>query len=203
MTDRPTSNETDRRIGDVARLGVVEAVDLAAGRCTVRVGDLVSGPIPWIAPRAGATRIWSPPSPGEQVLLLCEDGDLALGVALSGVFSTANPAPTDADVFHARFADDAVIVYDPAAHTLEATLPAGGVITLTAPGGVTLNTDASVTVNAPAGVDCNGDLRVAGQIHATGDIASDGDVKAGPITLKTHKTAGVQPGGGVSGFPTP
>jgi phage gp45-like len=40
-------------------------------------------------------------------------------------------------------------------------------------------------------------------IHSTGDITSDGDIKAGGISLKLHKTSGVVPGSGQSGVPVP
>lgn len=220
MSEQPASNETDRRIGDVARFGRVTSVDLAGGLCTVACGDIESGPIPWIAGRAGSTRVWSPPTVGEQVMLLCEDGDLGLGAALLGVFSNASPAPADADIFHAEFEDEAVISYDPSAHALKVILPAGATVEITAPGGLTINAEDGVTVNAAQGATINadagvtiaaagggvaitGDVTVDGKIDATGDVTTTADVKAGPISLKTHKTLGVTTGGGTSGLPTP
>ena len=49
-------------IGDTVRKGTIESVDLAAATCRVRVGEIVTGDIPWFAPRAGDTRVWSPPT---------------------------------------------------------------------------------------------------------------------------------------------
>ncbi len=60
-----------RLFGNLLQLGAVESVDLAHATCRVRVGDLVTGDLPWLTPRADATRVWSPPLAGEQVLLLC------------------------------------------------------------------------------------------------------------------------------------
>jgi phage baseplate assembly protein V len=50
-------------------------------------------PIRWIERRAGRTRTWSPPSQGEQVVLLCPGGEIGAAVALRGLFSSACPAP--------------------------------------------------------------------------------------------------------------
>lgn len=203
MTDEAALNETDRRIGDLVRLGRVASVDLAARRCTVEIGDITSGPVRWKAERSGKTRKSSPPSVGEQAILLSPDGEIGLGVALVGIESDEFPGPDDQDRDYTVYVDGAVIMYDPTVHRLEVTLPAGGVAEITAPGGVIINAESGVTVNANAGVDVNGDLRVTGKISATGDISTDADVKAGPITLKTHKTSQVQPGTGVGGPPVP
>jgi phage baseplate assembly protein gpV len=47
-----------------------------------------------------------------------------------------------------------------------------------------------------------GDLIVTGKVTASDDISSTGgDVKAGSISLKTHKTTGITPGSGLSGVP--
>ncbi len=53
----------------------------------------------------------------------------------------------------------------------------------------------SVTINAPNGANINGNLKVKGSVTATEDIT------AGTISLKNHKTTGVQTGSGVSGVP--
>jgi hypothetical protein len=54
-----------------------------------------------------------------------------------------------------------------------------------------------VTITAPAGLTINADVVVNGKVTTTGDV------KAGTISLQTHKQAGVTPGGGTSGVPTP
>lgn len=76
-------------------------------------------------------------------------------------------------------------------------------ITLTAPEiilnseNVEINASTSFTVNSPQS-NFSGKITAAQDIETTG-----GDVKAGAITLKTHKTSGVTPGGGTSGVPVP
>lgn len=173
------AGEASPQMGDMIRLGTVAAVDLAAARCTVQTGDILTDWIPWLAPRAGATRIWSPPSVGEQVLLLSAEGSAESAVALLGIYSDAKPAPDNSLNELIRFSDGAQISYDPAAHALVATLPAGGTAAITAPGGITIT----------------GDVLVNGKLTATNDVL------AGSISLKTHKHGGVQAGGAQTGVP--
>lgn len=178
-------SDNRRLIGNMQRLGTIASVDLAQGTVRVAVGDLLTGDLPWITGRAGGTRLWSPPSVGEQVLLLCPEGDDDSGIVLPGVYSDANPAPADDDAPAIHFADGAVIRYDPAAHQLSATLPDGGIAQITAPGGIKLV----------------GDVEITGKVHVTGDVTGDADIKAGSISLKSHKHGQVQAGGAQSGAP--
>lgn len=188
MMDAP---DPQKLIGDVLRLGTVETVDLAQATCTVRVGDMVTGDIPWIAPRAGSARIWCPPSIGEQVLLICPEGDMLAGMALGGLFFDARPAPASTDSFHAAFDDGAWIDYEPVHHTLTVNLPNGGTAAIYAPGGLTIT--GPVTIKGP--------VRVEDDLRATGTITGDTDVKGGGKSLKDHKHTAVQAGGAVSGPP--
>ncbi|MBO9710680.1 MAG: phage baseplate assembly protein V [Caulobacter sp.] len=167
------------------RLGVVAQLDLAAARCSVSITqDLVTGPIPWLA-FAGGLSVWAPPSIGEQVLVLCPEGDIASAIAVRGIFSDSNPPPASTAIFHAKMADGSIIAYDPAAHALTATLVAGG----------------SAAIVAPGGVAITGDVTITGNVAVTGKVTATDDVKAGAISLKTHKHGGVQAGGAISGVP--
>lgn len=178
-------NDPRRLIGNLMRLGTIDSIDLAQGTVRVRVGELLTGDIPFAAPRAGAVRIWSPPSVGEQVLLFCPEGDIAAGIILGALYSDAHPAPTSDGTFLIDFADGTRISYDPQAHKLAIALGASGAAEITAPGGVTLNAD--VTLN--------------GTLDATGKITSADDVVGGGKSLTKHKHLAVQPGSGVSGTP--
>jgi hypothetical protein len=46
-----------------------------------------------------------------------------------------------------------------------------------------------------------GSQLVQGSSHSTGDFSTEADVKAGDISLKNHKTSGVQSGGSTSEHP--
>lgn len=169
---------------DLIRFGSVKSVDLASGTCVVEIGDPQEGaietpPVKWRAGRAGKTRMWSPPSVGEQVLLLCPGGDLAAAVTVPGVYSSAYPANGDSLTEILEFGDGAVLSYDTVAHVLVATLPEGGTAQITAPGG----------------------LSITGDVTITGTVTVSEDVTAGGISLKNHVHGGVQAGGTSTGAP--
>lgn len=178
-------NDPRRLIGNLMRLGTIESLDLAQATGRVRVGELVTDDLPLVAPRAGAVRIWSPPSIGEQVLLLCPEGDIQAGVILGALFCDAHAAPADDTRFVIDFDDGTRLTYDREAHRLTVLIGAGGTAEITAPGGLTLNAD--VTIN--------------GTLDATGKITSADDVIGGGKSLKGHKHLQVQPGSGISGVP--
>ena len=156
----------------------VTMVDRAAGRCVVAAGDIVTRPLPWLERRAGTTRSWSPPSPGEQGVLVCPGGDPAGAFFIPGVFSDAHPPIADDTRDAVEFPDGSTVEYDPDAHELIVTVA-----------------DGAVRIVAPAGVYIEGDLDVKGRIVASEDILAD------TISLQDHRHAGVQPGGGQSGKP--
>lgn len=160
--------EIERRAFDIARWAKVESRE--GKRVVVRAGDVVSGPIPWFALRCGDTFVWSPPSPGEQGVLLCPEGELQLGLFFPGIESTAFPLPGDGPET-IGFKDTARFSYDPESHVLEVSLPAGG------------------------------KARFAADLEVDGDVAVTGDVVAGPISLRHHKTPNIQRGADLSDEP--
>lgn len=184
------SSETPRHLSNLIRLGAIAAVDLAAARVRVATGQLTTDWIPWVVHRAGTTVAWSAPSVGEQVLVLCPEGDPAGAVALCGLYSDAIPAPSSSAaqtvlVFH----DGAILRYDADAHALDAVLPGGGKVNVTADGGITLN--GPLTVNGQTQI--NGDTTIQGKATASTDVVGGG------ISLKGHKHSGVQSGGALTG----
>lgn len=132
-------------LGDLLRFGTVETVDLAAATATVACGEVVSPPLHWLQ-FAGEFRLWSPPSKGEQVLLLCPEGDIAGGVILRGLNSTSFPAPASGA--------------NPQLHGKD-----GLIITLTSDG---------IQITAPGGVAIDGNLNVTGLIAAGEDVVGGG-----------------------------
>lgn len=207
-----------RLLNNMLRLGTVAQVDHAAVRVRVKSGELTTTWLPWPAARAGDVRTWSPPSVGEQVLLLAPGGDLAQAVVMLGINSSAHPAPSSSPhVTLAHYPDGAVISYDHQAHALVATLPAGGTAELTAPGSVTVHSP-SITLDA-AQTTCTGKLTVQGLLSYQGGMAGKAgagggaaatiqgtlaatvDVTANGISLAGHKHGGVQGGGSTTAGP--
>lgn len=167
--DAPT--DPDRLL----REGVVDSVDLAAGRMVVKLDDgAYTGPIKWFQPRA---RSFCAPEAGEEVMLLCPGGDIGRAAALRGLANPAFPPVGRDQGDVATFSDGARIAYDPVVHHLDFSLPDGA------------------TVAIVANVVIEGDLRASGTI--TGDI----DVIAAGISGKGHKHTGISRGTGLSDGP--
>lgn len=180
-----------RVIGNIIQLGTIESVDLGDATCRVRVGDTVTGDVCWVVQRAGKTRTWSPPSIGEQCLLLCPEGDTDNALAVFGLFSDANPPPSAEDIDLIRFDDGAILSYDSHQHVLVAQLPAGGKVRIDAPGGITITGPVRIT----GAVQLDGDLSIEGKATATDDVIADGK------SLKSHRHLGVAAGSATSGPP--
>jgi hypothetical protein len=84
----------------IVRFGVVTAVDAGTARAKVSFGgESESGWLPWLALRAGAISVWSPPAIGEQVQVLSTSGDTAQGTILGSLFSEANAGAGTAALF--------------------------------------------------------------------------------------------------------
>jgi phage baseplate assembly protein V len=178
----------DGAIDELIRFGTIAGVDLAQGTCSVDTGDVQTADVRWLETRAGSTRTWSPPTVGEQVVLLCPGGDIAGAVALRGVHQDAYPPAGNSLRELIQFEDGAVIAYDPEAHLLDVALPGGATINILAAGGVTI--DAS-----------NGGVSITGDLTVQGKVTASDEVEAAGIKLTKHKHLGVQAGGAKTGLP--
>lgn len=174
----------------IVRVGCIAEVDLEAGTVSVDVGDVRTSAIPFSTGRAGATRIWSPPSVGEQVLLVCPGGDIEGAVAIGAIAQDTFPLAGSTLRELIAFEDGALIAYDPEAHQLDILLPAGAKIRM-----------ASQSVEIEADVSIKGDLAIDGQATVTGKLTANDDVVGGGKSLKSHKHTGTQPGSGQTGAP--
>lgn len=178
--------ELHRLLSNLLRVGTVAAVDVGAARCRVRIGEITTAALPWLAQRAGEAAAWSAPTVGEQVLVLSPGGDLSLGLVLPGLYQGTHPAPGAEPGLH-RFVtgDGAVIEYQESTSTLRATLPGSGRAELVAPGGVSIT----------------GDVQISGNVAITGSLAATVQVEAAGIRLTTHRHGQVAGGSSTSGPP--
>lgn len=204
MAAMPEIAELFRLISNLIRIGTVFAVDLTSRPARVRVasGDLESNWLPWLELRAGTTTTWNPPTIGEQVVLLCPDGDPAAGVVLAGLNSDAIPAPSTSATEHVtRYPDGARIVYEHQAGRLTAE----GIKT------AQLDVSESTTVKCPE-ITLDGNVTVTGlftyqagmsgkngkgnSTAITGDLLhTDGKLSSHGVVLHTHDHGGVLVGG--------
>jgi phage baseplate assembly protein V len=91
--------EMKRRFENAERPGTVHEVDPAQHRVRLRIGGSEAEPFltPWVpyAQTAGAFKFHNPPSPGQQMMFCCPDGDFRQGYAVPFTWSDANPSPSD------------------------------------------------------------------------------------------------------------
>ena len=95
LTPDRAQADNERRIANVVRLGVVDEADYTTRRVRVRMGDLLSGWLPFATPRAAQDKTWHPVEVGEQVVLVAPNGDLTQAIVLASLNSTVNPGPAD------------------------------------------------------------------------------------------------------------
>lgn len=78
------------------RFGLVTSVDPASAtaRVTLQPEGVLSGWLPVLSPWVGSGwGAWSPPSPGDQVMILAQEGDAEHGVIIGRAFSDSDPPP--------------------------------------------------------------------------------------------------------------
>jgi phage baseplate assembly protein gpV len=100
-------------------------------------------------------------------------------VAILGLSCDAFPLIDGGAVDLIQYEDGSAISYDPAAHVLTLALATGAAVRVVADGGA----------------------RIEGDLHVTGAITADGDVKAGDISLTSHRHSGVSAGTAMTGAP--
>ncbi|AFJ59394.1 phage baseplate assembly protein V [Pseudomonas fluorescens A506] len=183
-----------RLLENLIRFGVIAAVQMEPPRVQVSTGKLTTAWLPWLAWRAGSDREWDPPTLGEQVILLSPSGQIANGIAVTGVFSDLVPANGNRPGLHRRtYSDGTVIEYDSVAHHLNATLVDGGTTNLISTGGINLVGD----------ITHKGDYIQTGNQTVTGQVQVSIDVIAAGVSLVKHPHSGIRAGGDQSGAPVP
>jgi len=89
--------EADRRIENLIRVGRVVSVDPDRARAVVDFGSFTSPPLQVGQLRAGGMQFWWMPTPGEQVVVTCEGGDIAQGTIVASLYASNAPS-ADGDV---------------------------------------------------------------------------------------------------------
>lgn len=147
--------EMQRQMANLVRIGRVTELDPATARVKVAVAGLTTTWLPWGAGRAGRTRQWSPPQPGEQVIIAAPYGDLTQAVVLGSIYQDGSPAPAaSADQETIVYPDGATQDYNSAASAYLLDVPAGGSITIRCgPSSIVLSA-AGIRLTAPR-IDIN------------------------------------------------
>ncbi|HEE9953201.1 TPA: phage baseplate assembly protein V [Citrobacter freundii] len=183
--------ELIRLLENIIRTGVIFAVDEEKWCVRVRSGNLETGWLRWNTPRAGAFKIWIPPSVGEQVSIACIGGNPETAIILGSLYSNDHPAPgSSLKEIVITAPDGAVVRYDADASALEAT----GMKT------AKIQAAVGVTLDTPV-VECTKHLKTA-TFEVTeggtmrGDVEhSDGKMTSNGVQVDNHGHGGVQRGG--------
>lgn len=200
--------DMERRLADMISLGTIAATDYSKKnkpRVRVKIGKRTTGWLPFTTGSAGGNGEWNPLEQGEQVVLACPSGDLAQAIVIARVNSNNAEAPDDnPDVTARTWKDGAREEYNRETHTKKIAIPAGGAVEFSVGGNKLLLNDAGLTVTVGGmtyaltanGADfTGGKVTIGSDLDVQGNVAAQGDVTAGSISLKDHVHSGVLPGG--------
>ena len=178
-------SDARRRIANLMLIGKVVEVDAAGVRARVQIGEMITALLPWVSPRAAVMNCWTAPAIGEQVLVVCHNGDPAQGVIVGSINSINNPAPSfNPNLFKVIFSDGSYVEHNVA--TREMKTHCAGKVDLTAAGDVNAVTEGSAKITAAVKAEVTApDIGLTGNVTITGALAVTGLTQ-----LATAKVAG-------------
>ncbi|EPZ5745156.1 phage baseplate assembly protein V [Klebsiella pneumoniae] len=183
--------ELIRLLENVVRTGTVTEIDEEKWRVRVQSGGLSPNWMRWTAQRAGAFKVWIPPSIGEQVWFLCLGGNTDVAFIGGSLYSDDNPAPgASRNEMVVTAPDGARFRYDAEAGALRVTgiktaaIEASVKITLDTPEVECTNLLTTKSLNVREGGEMHGDIT-----HAGGAFTSNG------VQVDDHDHGGVERGG--------
>ena len=180
-----------RLLENIVRTGTVTEIDEEKWRVRVQSGGLDSNWLRWTAQRAGAFKVWVPPSIGEQVWFLCLGGNTDVAFIGGSLYSDDNPAPgTSRNEMVVTAPDGATFRYDAEAGALQvkgiksAVVEASVKITLDTPKVECTNLLTTKNLNVTEGGEMHGDIT-----HSGGAFTSNG------VQVDDHNHGEVERGG--------
>lgn len=176
--------ELNRLVANLIRYGVVTELDASnpsAPRVKCSTGGLDTDWLPWCAGRAGATRRWSAPRPGEQVVVFSPYGDPSQAFVLPGFYQDAHPAPASSqDKDTTEYPDGSTVEYDSASNTLTVNVAGSGNVVVNCKV-ATVKAETSVTLDTPS-THMTGNVQVDGNLGVTGAMAVQGEGASGAVS---------------------
>lgn len=170
-----------RLITNLIRIGTIEQIDVDQARVRVKSGENITGWLPWLTRRAGATKDWNPPTIGEQIILLSPSGDLAQAIVLGSLYSDENPAPKNSnDLYHLVMPDGSFLTYNHIEHSL--LIEVLGISEL------------HITGNTKIIIDSDAHINITGNLNA--EISGSTAIKSGGnLTLESSGNINITAGG--------
>ncbi|HCL6957432.1 TPA: phage baseplate assembly protein V [Klebsiella variicola] len=183
--------ELIRLLENVARTGTVTEIDEGKWRVRVQSGELETTWLRWNAQRAGAFKVWIPPSIGEQVWFLCLGGNTDVAFIGGSLYSDDNPAPgASRNEMVVTAPDGAKFRYDAEAGALQvqgiksAVIEASVIVTLDTPEVNCTNLLRAKNLNITEGGEMHGNFS-----HTGGKFTSNG------VQVDDHDHGAVERGG--------
>ncbi|WP_316543778.1 phage baseplate assembly protein V [Klebsiella grimontii] len=183
--------ELIRLLENIVRTGTVTEIDEGKWRVRVQSGELETTWLRWNAQRAGAFKVWVPPSIGEQVWFLCLGGNTDVAFIGGSLYSADNPAPgASRNEMVVTAPDGATFRYDAEAGALQvkgiksAVVEASVKITLDTPEVECTNLLTTKSLNVREGGEMRGDIT-----HTGGALTSNG------VQVDNHDHGAVERGG--------
>lgn len=180
-----------RMLENVVRTGTVTEVDEEKWRVRVQSGGLETAWLRWNAQRAGAFKVWVPPSVGEQVWFLCLGGNTNAAFIGGSLYSDDNPAPgVSRNEMVVTAPDGATFRYDAEAGALHvagiksATIEASVKVTLDTPEVDCTNLLRAKNIDIAEGGEMRGNFT-----HTGGKFTSNG------VQVDNHNHGAVERGG--------
>ena len=177
------SAELTRRIDNLIRFGIIAEVDHATARARVKSGQILTDFLPLVTLRAGTTTTWSPPTKGEQCVILSASGEFTTACVLVGLYTKNSPSHSP-DVPVIKFADGASIEYN----------QTSGRLNVVGIKSAFINASQQIEIFCPT-------VKIKGDVKIEGSVTSTGDMTAGGISQINHKHGGVQGGPSKTGKP--
>lgn len=183
--------ELIRLLENVARTGTVTEIDEGKWRVRVQSGELETTWLRWNAQRAGAFKVWIPPSIGEQVWFLCLGGNTDVAFIGGSLYSDDNPAPgASRNEMVVTAPDGAKFRYDAEAGALQvqgiksAVIESSVIVTLDTPEVNCTNLLRAKNLNITEGGEMHGNFS-----HTGGKFTSNG------VQVDDHDHGAVERGG--------
>lgn len=198
MNTLPTEHE--RRLNNVISIGIVDEVNHKDALCTVVIEDNVTDWLPFGGMRMGNVKIWNPPSVGEQVLVLSENGELDTAVVVSSFDYESNKQPSsNPNSVELHCKDGAKFVYDHSLHKLDVNLPSDSTTTVQS-NTITVNSD-DITFNSGTTTFNSDDITLNCKNYSLNSNQNDqnGVLVINGLPYLDHLHDKVTPGYGVSG----